>query len=190
MYEAVLGVLVANARWLCQATYIAPTGYPLVFGVLVSAWCAGCLPKESFSFETTLAKFGLDLALLVVATDIAQTFLHRLVHTSLRHTLVGRSHAIHHLHTDPRPEDAFCTGVADALYQLIGPLFVVMYAVRPSRGALGAFGCVYSCWLNFIHSNPNCEYPLLRRLGFVTPEYHHAHHREPKTHFSNVLRWI
>ena len=66
----------------------------------------------------------------------------------------------------------------------------VQYAVRPSRGALGAFGCVYSCWLNFIHSNPNCEYPLLRRLGFVTPEYHHAHHREPKTHFSNVFRWI
>lgn len=189
MLEVVLGVASSNATWLRRFSYLAPTGFPLMFMVLGGWWVIGGFPAQVYSFSTPPARFVYDLCALTVLIDLSQTMLHRLAHTRLRHTIIGRSHAVHHKHTHPKPEDAFYTGVVDALFQLIMPLLVIVHLTRPSRGALGVFGCGYSWWLNFLHSPP-AQYPRLRRLGLVTPADHQLHHREPTRNFSNILAWL
>ena len=102
-------------------------------------------------------------------------------------TLIGKSHMIHHIHRNPKPQDAFYTGFIDAIIQLILPLYLVLIAVSPSRYSAILFGCIYSWWLLFIHSDPQKEYPLLDYLHLVTPRMHHQHHQMPSTNFSNIF---
>lgn len=189
MIEVVLAVAGTNAIWLRHFSYLAPAGLPLMFGALGVWWIVSCFPAPVYSFATTPVDFASDIFTLTILIDLSQTMLHRLAHTRLRHTFIGRSHAVHHKHTHPKPEDAFNTGVVDAFFQLVIPLLVVVHCIRPSRGALGVFGCAYSWWLNFLHSPP-AEYPRLRWLGLVTPTDHQLHHRDPTRNFSNILAWL
>lgn len=190
MLENILLILVVNMMWLCKYSYIAVSGYPFMFVILCSAWYCKLLPDSAFHYELSVIALVLETILLVFVADGIQTIVHAALHKSvLKNTLLGMSHRVHHEHKTPKPEDAFYTGVLDSSIFITGTLMSI-YLVCPSRTSLTLFGCLYSWWLQFIHSSPNIDYPTLRRIGLVTPKYHHAHHINPQTNFASVIAWL
>ena len=203
MWEAMLLVVLSNAGWWrwspkgssltgfsltgFSLTGFSLTGFPLAGAVLGAFWALGGLPASVYSYETTCAEFAYDVATLFLTVDAVQTLVHWLSHTHLRHTPLGRAHAVHHRHTYPTPADAFDTGALDAVAQLLLPLVLCVHVVRPSRGSLIAFGSLFSNWLHFLHSDPSVDRSRLRSFGLVTPAHHHEHHQAPWRNFSTVL---
>ena len=183
--DAAAAVCAVNLPWARRFTYVAWTGFPLMFGCLGAAWACGALPA---SLDAWGAFEPAAFVALLVGVDLAQTALHRLAHTRWRHTPLGRAHAVHHRHRRPAPEDAFDTGAADALVQLVAPVLAALRAVAPSRATAVAYGAAYSWWLLFLHSSPDVHYPRLAALGLVTPAHHHAHHAHPASRFSTLFR--
>lgn len=152
--------LVWGPRSLC-------TGFPLAalyFGTLL---LVGCLPMGRGN--------AIALAVLVDALQYAS---HRLLHI-----LRISSHHVHHRHTHPTPREAFDTGIADAVLQLLVPITVAVWLVRPTRSALIAYGAAYSMWLQYIHSGTtHREWRIL-----VSPAAHRKHHTHPNVNFGHLL---
>jgi len=184
MWDAILSILLCNTNWLIHFKYLAVSGFPLTFFIFYIIWNLSLFPTSMY----TTSKINIyDVVIMLILIDITQTFFHYTAHTYLRHTFIGKSHMIHHIHRNPKPQDAFYTGFIDATVQLILPLYIVLITVNPSRYSAILFGCVYSWWLLFIHSDPKKEYPLLEYLHIVTPRNHHQHHQIPSTNFSNIF---
>jgi len=184
MWDAAACILAVNAPWLVTFRYLALSGFPWMLLCLAALCAADALPAS-------MRQPGVawhQVASLTLCVDVLQTACHRAAHTWLRGTVVGRSHAVHHTHVRPTPQDAFHTGLVDATFQLVAPLVAALHLVQPLRHSAIAFGCAYSWWLLFLHSSPDVDYPRLRRLRLVTPKLHHAHHRDPTVHFASVLR--
>jgi hypothetical protein len=185
MIDVAAAILAANGLWIRRFRYLALSGYPLIFACLGLLWTTECLPCTLYSWGSLEY---LKLVVMIILVDALQTIVHCGAHTWFKRTILGKSHAVHHVHRDPRPEDAFYTGVVDALVQLVLPLVAVLHVVRPSKVTALVYGCGNSWWLTFLHSDPSVSYPRLERLRLVTPAHHHAHHVNPTRHFSTVLR--
>ena len=183
--DAAVLVCAVNARWIAEWTYVAWTGFPLLFACLAALHACRLLPPSLDAWGGGSARSVVALALCMEAL---QTTVHALAHGRMRHTALGRSHAVHHRATAPTSEDAFRTGTIDALAQLVVPLVTSLWLVSPSRAAAVAYGCAYSWWLLFLHSSPRVRYPRLESLGLVTPRHHHAHHAAPATHLCVLFR--
>ena len=187
MIENVLFVLTVNASWIQRYSYVAGSGFPLMFLAILLCWSGGVFPSRTYVYDpVSVACVAWKCLLLAALTDTVQTAVHALLHGPLRATFLGRSHGVHHLHTNPRVGDAFHTGLLDATLFVAATLFAIC-AVGPDRTSVTLFGAAYSWHLHFIHSSPHVDYPLLDRLRIVTPKYHDAHHKNPKMHFSSLF---
>ena len=176
---------VAAILFLCHApawgtrSFVRPwTGYPLLLGCVGVGTCLKVLPASVLEHGAPSLWHTL---LLLVLVDGLQYLVHAAAHRfALSH------HVRHHRHTRPTAADAFDTGPADALVQLVVPLFVAMHVVAPNRTSLLLFGSAYAAWLQFLHTHP-VDWPSLRRIGLVTPRYHHVHHQRPRKNLSHVF---
>ena len=184
MWDVCICIILFNTNWWIHFEYLAMTGFPLTFLVLYVLWLTQCLPMSMYDTDVTVNLWHVGLLFLFM--DVLQTTCHYAAHTRLRHTPVGRSHMIHHVHKNPLPQDAFFTGSVDAIFQLILPLVLSLHLVQPSKYTASLFGCFYSWWLLFIHSN--ADVPWLSRLGLVTPRHHRQHHHNPSTNFSTFFK--
>ena len=186
MWDALVVIVLCNSNFWMHFEYIAFSGFPLTFLLFYVFWSCKLFPESMYvtTFEINL----LQVILMLLLIDIFQTVCHYLAHTHLRHTLLGRSHAIHHTNRNPKPQDAFFTGIVDSVAQVIIPICLVLHIVEPSKYSAILFGSLYSWWLLFLHSDPCHEYKILEYLHIVTPKYHHKHHTNPTTNFSNLLR--
>lgn len=187
MLDAVVIVLCCNVNWWIVFDYVAIAGFPFTFAILYMMWTWKLLPEPMY---TEYDVSCIHVLLLLLAIDVMQTACHCAAHTVLRHTIIGRSHAIHHRNRHPKPQDAFYTGFVDAGVQLLLPLYVALQLVQPSRSSAILFGSVYSWWLLFIHSESKKEFPWLEYFRLVTPRYHHKHHLHPRTNFSNLFTFF
>ena len=185
MLEAVASVLLVNINWWVRFDYIATSGFPLAFFFLAVWWSFRMLPSTMYDSDDGVRV--VDVCLLCFLMDMMQVCVHYSAHTFLKNTAIGNSHMLHHEHRKPTPQDAFYTGFVDATTQLMLPLWCTLHIVTPSKWTAIVFGCAYSWWLLFIHSSPERAFPLLSSMGFVTPRYHHEHHRDPTRHFSHLL---
>ena len=184
MWDAMVWILLCNTNWWIHFRYLAACGFPLTFSIFFILWHLSLFPTSMY--KTTKIDIY-NVFYMLILTDTIQTCIHHAAHTYLRHTFIGKSHMIHHVHRDPQPHDAFYTGFIDAIIQLILPLYVVLILIQPSRYGAILFGSIYSWWLLFIHSDPSIEYPWLEYFHLVTPKNHHKHHRVPSTNFSNIF---
>ncbi len=185
MWDVIVTILLFNAKWWIHFDYVAIAGFPFTFLVFYLFWIYHLFPYSMYdtnSFSVT------HICLLIIFTDFLQTICHYSAHTFLKHTIIGKSHMIHHTNRNPTPQDAFFTGFIDAVVQLIFPMLFVLCAVQPSKWTAATFGCIYSWWLLFIHSDPHTVYPWLTYFRFVTPEDHHKHHQNPTLNFSNIFQ--
>lgn len=185
MWDAVVWIVLCNTNWWIHFRYLAISGFPLTFSVFFVLWQLSLFPSSMYRWNTTINLC--DVVYMLVMTDVLQTLCHRAAHTYLRHTFIGKSHMVHHVHRDPQPHDAFYTGICDAILQVVLPLYIVLLFIQPSRYSAILFGSIYSWWLLFIHSDPKKEYPWLEYFHLVTPRNHHKHHRIPSTNFSNIF---
>lgn len=189
MWEAVVCILLVNSIWIPVPIRVRLTGLPLALGIMLFAWVGNLLPPTCYKhelhhpFRVLLKTFSMTLVV-----DFLQTWIHKLSHTTLRSTRVGKSHMIHHLAREPTPYDAFATGYLDALLQLILPIFISIYMLFPDRTTLTLFGSFYSCWLHFLHSPPRPWHNKLGSIGLVTPDDHQTHHKKPNLRFANVFK--
>ena len=99
-----------------------------------------------------------------------------------------RSHNRHHKNVHPCSLDAFHTGWIDAIVQLMAPLGVTLWAIRPNKTTAGVFGACYSLWLQWIHADDPASLKLHSKV-FVTPAFHRRHHTHPYTNLGHVLVW-
>lgn len=160
-----------------------PTGLPTGLGVIASAWCLGALPPSVYPFtDPPLGVVGTQTCVLVIATDAMQFVTHR-----LSHVMRSRSHSEHHKRTHPTVSDAFHTGWADALCQLMIPVLLSIWIIKPARESATAYGIFYGLWLQWIHSD-NTRALACRSRVFVTPAHHRLHHIHPHKNFGHVLR--
>lgn len=188
MFDTLLCILAVNYVWLPDPPALRPTGFPLAFIVLLIAWFGNLLPQSAYVHETHAWNVTRRVLFLTVGVDLLQTFLHRLSHTTLRSTVIGKSHMVHHFARYPTPYDAFATGYTDAIVQLMLPVFAMIFLLQPDRTSLTFFGCFYSWWLHFLHSPPRPWHKLFAYLHMIAPEHHHAHHTNPSVAFANVFR--
>lgn len=159
------------------------SGLPLMLACLSAAWHAGALPPSVYAHAVPSP---LRLGGLAAATDFAQCAVHAWLHAT-RCTALRRVHQVHHAAVRPRPRDAFRAHAADALLQLVLPVWGALWAARPSRTDALLFGVFYSNWLVYLHSAwPDHGCPLL-----VAPSDHRAHHAAPgaRAHLSHLVRW-
>jgi hypothetical protein len=184
MWDGIVFILLCNVNWWINFEYIAFSGFPFTFLLLYFFWILGLFP---LSMYTTYEVSVVQLFEMLFLIDVFQTCIHYAAHTWLRHTMIGTSHMIHHVNRNPKPQDAFFTGLVDSFVQLILPIMLVVHIVQPSRYTAILFGSIYSWWLLFIHSNPMKEYKWLESFSIVTPNYHHKHHTNPRINFSNII---
>tara|TARA_B100002052_G_scaffold270461_1_gene270656 strand:+ start:372 stop:947 length:576 start_codon:yes stop_codon:yes gene_type:complete len=178
MLDVVSVLLAVNVAVFGRGALV-PSGLPLALVVLSACSYASLLPPsmEHAQGHVDLARF----VALALVQDAVQFVLHL-----LEHRLRLSSHATHHLRVRPSAGDAFKAAPLDALLQLLGPLLISLWAVRPSRETAIAFGAFYSLWLQHIHSD-GAWAQSLRSVVFVTPQYHRRHHLTPHTNFGHLL---
>ena len=181
MWEAALLCSALSVATFGRAVICVRTGLPLGFGVLAVAWCIRALPPSVYLPRPTVVGVARDVVAMVACTDLAQYCIHRWSHARR-----SRSHALHHVHTHPRSTDAFRTGVADACVQLMVPILLSLWAVRPERVSTTVFGVGYALWLQFIHSD-SAWCLAFRSTLLVTPSFHRLHHTKPHRNFGHVL---
>ena len=173
--------------WVPKPARIRMTGFPLALTLMGVAWWYGSFPSSVYHHVAPPQGVVWRLLCMIVLVDALQTLLHKASHTVLKGSVLGKSHMVHHLARDPVPYDAFATGVLDAIFQLIGPIFLAVFVLHPDRTTLTLFGALYSWWLQFLHSPPKPWHKNLRAFGLVTPEDHRRHHTNPNVEFSNVF---
>ena len=191
MWECVLVIGSANAWMWGTRSLLSPlTGFPLALLFFSSLWYARLLPDSAYALPSSSPplRVASDALALLLSVDVVQMHAHRRMHRA--HSLLRSHHSVHHRHSRPTPRDAFDTGLVDALLQLLLPAYACICAVRPCRLGIGLYGLVHSSWLQFIHTSPSVPYPLLERMGLVTPAYHHAHHSDPTRHMAHLVTWF
>lgn len=154
------------------------TGLPVGLGALLIAWHAGALPESVYPLELTSAAWK-DAAALAVLVDGMQFCIHYACHAAN-----FGAHNVHHRALRPTAADAFRTGVADALLQLVLPVYAGLLLLAPCRLGASCFGVGYGLWLQWIH----CDVAWGAPLGLlVTPDFHRTHHSHPATNFGHLL---
>ena len=187
MWDATVVILLFNITWLIRFEYVALSGFPFTFTIFLFLWTLKLFPESMYTnFNLNIPQIFMMLFLI----DLFQTICHHASHTYLKHTLIGRSHMLHHVQRNPKPQDAFFTGLIDAFFQLILPIWLLLHIIQPSRYTAILFGSVFSWWLLFIHSDPHKKYPMLEYFGIVTPKYHNQHHKNPTSNFSNMFIYL
>ena len=149
------------------------SGIPLFLMCLAFAFYFDVLPSECYEYSNLSPGSLLQMTSLVVFTDIVQCMIHILMHTKSAPRFVRHSHSIHHRVKNPTPNESFQTGIVDSLLQLLLPLYISLWVVRPCRVSAIIFGSLYSAWLVYIHSQlPDHPFPNV----LVTPSHHARHH--------------
>jgi len=184
MLDTLFFVIIMNINWLYFFQYIALSGFPLLFSIFYVFWSLHIFPSSMYEYSYLNISHLLQLLIYI---DILQALFHWSSHTFLKKTFIGKSHMKHHIHRNPKPQDAFYTGFFDAIFQLIVPLMITLHIVQPCRITATLFGAIYSWWLNFIHSSPSITYSYLENFCIVTPYHHYRHHQDPQTNFSNII---
>lgn len=177
MYDAALVIGGAALLWTRRLDL---SGMPLLFACLGIAWCAELLPLTMYSYGPLYATHVLALC---AVTDLLSTIVHAATHKRYLGQWLYESHCLHHKHIHPSAEDAFATGLLDALVQLVLPLFCALWWVCPNRVSAIVFGLVYSQHLLHVHTadRGRCMWPL------VDPAYHRRHHKVPNTNYSHFF---
>lgn len=180
MYEVCVLLPVFSAFIFGKEVVTVPTGMPLAFVCIWVCWVLRALPPEVYIWLSG-PPFLFQVVSFAIATDALQYVMHRVGHFAWR-----ESHAVHHKYRDPTAQDAFRTGMVDACLQLLVPLYVALWTIRPCRAATSCFGISYGLWLQHIHTTPppHAKYATF----FVTPSYHHKHHTHPNKHYGHLLR--
>ena len=196
MLDAVVGVGTVGVYWLGAHSWreIPLSGYPLAGILIAIAWFSCMFPPECYeyapSMHDTFSNSVLSALMTTCVADFVQFWVHMATHRKLLGERLYAAHAIHHTHTHPTPINAFHTGVADAVAQLMLPLFLAVWVVRPDRSGLLLFGMAYSHWLTFLHSAPNASRDaILHRMGLVSPSRHARHHTHPRESYAHVFDW-
>ena len=182
MLDVVLAVSAVHLAWFSYDSVPPLSGFPLfllVYGV------SGALVLPESTQEYGSVGLG-TIFLLLVLTDLIQFTVHVLTHKQALGSALYASHCVHHKHRAPRVEHAFVTGILDALFQVVFPVGVALYAVRPNRLNMILYGVLLSNHLLFIHSGKSVH-PALSWI-IVTPEIHSKHHKCPNSHYSHVFR--
>lgn len=187
MWEAILWISCAHVCvWRdLNVIYLPSSGFPLAFVCLFSMWMCELFPKSIYTFQ---GFSFIHFICMTICVDVIQTYIHR----SLHRTRIKRlylAHARHHIHIKPTPKDSFDTAYVDAALQLVVPIIISIWLIKPDRVTIQIFGAFYSFWLQFIHSDPAIDYPFFDKVGLVTPKYHHAHHKTPMSHYAHIFQW-
>lgn len=182
MIEAVLALTTLSVLCFGKAGATVPTGLPLAFSGLGALWMFGGFPGSVFDTQMSVWMVGEVLELFVLV-DFLQFLAHVWSH---RTPLLRNAHRVHHVQVRPRAADAFRTDPLDAFVQLLAPLYVSLFAVRPCRAATSLFGVSYGLWLQWLH----CDTPSAlahRSRWWVTPYAHHLHHVYPSKNYGHLL---
>lgn len=168
--------LPSSICWGVESLYKPLTGLPLAFLFTGSLWSFNLLPLETYKHGSISYYKTLEISIIL---DFLQYLFH-----NLAHKVWTASHAIHHTKTNPTHKDAFYTGTADAIYQLLVPLYITICFARPNKSTIIFFGFLYSNWLKFIHTSVKID------LGpiFITPSYHLIHHKNPSKNFGHIYK--
>lgn len=187
MWEALLLITVTALPWH-TSWQVSWTGLPLMSLVLGLGWCLHVLPLSVYTHGYISL---VECTELVVLTDVIQFGIHLATHKGWLGRRLAHAHAIHHKAQHPTPDDAFHTGILDAIVQLLVPLYLAIHMVQPNRSTVTFFGLAYSQWLLYIHSDTSAFLP---KSLFASPEYHKGHHLRPQTHYAHVFtildRWV
>ena len=178
------GVLAVVSGYVCWCRKFPFDGLPIMFLVFAIPWYLRFFPAQCYVYTFPS---GVEVAKMVVITDLLQTVLHAATHKGYLGHFVYASHMVHHTKKKPVPADAFVTGTLDALLQLVIPVIASIFLTPPSRISLILFGCIYSQWLLFIHTS--VDLPCMKWL-LVTPAHHQKHHRNPGCNFANVFVFL
>ena len=117
------------------------------------------------------APFWLQFALILVAVDMAQYWVHRLYHSG---GFFWRVHAVHHSadHMDWMASSRL--NIVEALItRTLGLLAIT--ALGFDQGPVNAYILFIGVHATFIHANVRFEFGWLEHI-FVTPRHHHWHH--------------
>ena len=182
MLDGTCAVVAGYVAW-CRR--LPKDGIPLMLASLAALWYGACLPAATYVHGWPHPADVLKMALVA---DVLQTAVHAATHRGLLGKAAYASHMVHHRARRPRPVDAFVTGTADALLQLVLPVAASIFAVAPNRTSLVVFGVAYSQWLLFLHSP--ARLPRCLRGVLVEPRCHAAHHASPNAHFANVFAFL
>ena len=183
MWEAVIAVCILTRLAFGLKSVVVRTGLPSAFGFIGLLWHLQLLPPSLYEFTAVpVSTLAIEFVLLVALTDGLQYASHRVMHQ-----MRVASHAVHHSRKYPAVHDAFYTGYADAVLQLLVPLVASLWIVRPSRLSTDGFGVFYGLWLQWIHSDESAALAQTSRY-LVTPSHHRLHHINPRVNFGHVLR--
>ena len=175
--DAVLTVATANVCVYGYRALVDPySGFPLAGIMLGFASEFGCLPTSIY-VTRVYDIYASEITLLFLLVDALQYMTH-----ICSHRIFYSSHKLHHAYKTPTPADAFKTGIVDAVFQLLLPIVVAIHILETSRGSLIFFGSSYSIWLQFIHSQH-----AFQSYIFVSPKYHHVHHRNPTKNYGHLF---
>lgn len=172
-------IISCTIPWYNKIKEIPITGMPFFFAILASVWNSRLLPLSVFTYGTPNV---LHIVLLVIFVDLVQCILHFSLHKKILGLYAYNAHNIHHKVKNPKPRDAFSTGLLDSVTQLIMPIFVSIYWIEPNRTTVILFGILYSQWLLYIHSD-------LAQISkyLVSPQYHKQHHQNLEVNFAHVF---
>lgn len=178
MWDVFLLIATVNASVFgLRALFVMP-GLCFAGCVLAMFGALGGLPVE-------MDDHGLVSLYNLVCMAVLQDGIQFAIHVG-EHRCHLRSHNIHHKNVHPCSLNAFQTGWVDAIVQLIVPLGVTLWAIRPNKTTAGVFGAWYSLWLQWIHADDPASLKLHSRV-FVTPAFHRRHHTHPYTNLGHVL---
>ena len=179
MIDSVLLIVICSLFWYDSWNDMSVTGIPMLFSLFMFAFYTNMFPSNVYEYSTPSV---IEIVIMTVSTDFLQFLVHVGTHKKMFGKLVYDSHNIHHKEKNPKPKDAFSTGVLDAVIQLIIPLYITICMVNPNRCSVTLFGLMYSQWLLFIHSDKKVCSSYL-----VSAEYHKKHHVKPDTNFSHIF---
>ena len=160
--------------WGTESLFKPLQGFPLAFASVASAWYLNLLPSQTYI--SSIPEYT-KIVNLSITLDFFQYVSHILAHNIWKH-----SHAIHHTKTSPTYKDAFFTGYIDAFCQLLIPLYISIWLIKPNKITITIFGILYSHWLRIIHSDRKIDTGPL----FIDPEYHVIHHKNPTKNLGHI----
>lgn len=172
--------------WQSSFSETRGVGVPLLLASIFTCEKLSLLPVRCFRYEDTFPVCILRSAFLIVCIDFFQFVSHSLIHKRVFGETVHASHMRHHSYKKPTPDEAFETGVADSVLQLLIPLLFSVMIVTPDHASCILAGVVYENWLFFLHSGKAIHLPR----WIVTPSKHSEHHRRPMSNLSHLIDWM
>lgn len=153
--------------------------------VVLFGFATGVFVKALFFFVpvlSTLRRTGelpllITLPLVVLLTDFAMYWAHRLIHTRALWRIHRWHHAPRHMYWLAGARTSLVQGI---LYSIAPVLIVVVLNVSPAIvGGNTLFSVVVNHWM---HANLGFRSRVLEAV-FVTPRIHHVHHSSDPRHF-------